>query len=168
MKEIKASRSTSWSDQCESGVDSVAASIPDLSLDNGQQSDGYEKHLESILDPAMTAQYDYYKKIYADIFYRWKLIENRALILKTVQSEKEDYSFIAPFQADCCGQLCTELVCGQCQRISLRCIICSLPVRGSANHCLKCGHGGHSNHMRQWFKTEKHCPSGCGCNCLET
>jgi hypothetical protein len=33
--------------------------------------------------------------------------------------------------------------------------------------CLKCGHGGHEDHLRQWFSKEVVCPAGCGCACME-
>jgi hypothetical protein len=39
-------------------------------------------------------------------------------------------------------------------------------VTGSANFCLVCGHGGHTQHMMTWFANEDQCPSGCGCRCL--
>lgn len=32
--------------------------------------------------------------------------------------------------------------------------------------CVTCSHGGHSNHILEWFETHSSCPvSGCNCNC---
>jgi hypothetical protein len=38
---------------------------------------------------------------------------------------------------------------------------------GLSNFCLSCGHGGHTAHLTQWFKSENECPTGCGCQCLK-
>lgn len=47
----------------------------------------------------------------------------------------------------------------------MTCALCHLPVKGLSSFCLTCGHGGHSHHMLDWFRTESLCPSGCGCAC---
>lgn len=31
--------------------------------------------------------------------------------------------------------------------------------------CPGCSHGGHLEHMRDWFATHRHCPTGCGHVC---
>lgn len=31
--------------------------------------------------------------------------------------------------------------------------------------CLICGHGGHSDHLEDWFKEFDVCSTGCGCRC---
>lgn len=120
-------------------------------------------------------QYDYYKKIYADILYRWKLIEKRALLLKTLQSKllNEDNQFVTSFASECSSdvckgsnKLCHNRVCSQCNHISIICVICRLPVLGATNHCMKCGHSGHTIHMQEWFHEHNQCPTGCGCSCL--
>ena len=41
------------------------------------------------------------------------------------------------------------------------CAICALPVKGSYVWCQGCGHGGHADHLREWFRTETGCPV-CG------
>ena len=46
------------------------------------------------------------------------------------------------------------------------CCICRLPVYGLCMWCKGCQHGGHHEHLVEWFKTEKSCPSGCGHNCV--
>ena len=39
-------------------------------------------------------------------------------------------------------------------------------VSGWSSFCLACGHGGHTVHMMEWFKSYEECPAGCGCLCL--
>lgn len=36
---------------------------------------------------------------------------------------------------------------------------------GGGCFCPMCGHGGHINHMKQWFSVSDECPAGCGCYC---
>ena len=45
------------------------------------------------------------------------------------------------------------------------CAICRLPVRGTYVWCQGCGHGGHFDHMSQWFSTQSLCPTGCMHKC---
>ncbi|KAL1925163.1 uncharacterized protein VTP21DRAFT_46 [Calcarisporiella thermophila] len=62
--------------------------------------------------------------------------------------------------------------CPRCQRghsIPM-CSICLLPARGLTSFCLRCGHGGHAQHMRAWFEGDgvnntEECPAACGCQC---
>lgn len=131
----------------------------------------------SILDPDLMLQYDYYKKIYADILYRWKLIEKRALLLRTIQSklmsEKESLYHL-PFATLCPSAGCStstkfsrNVFCSDCNMYSFVCCMCRTAVKGAANHCLLCGHGGHAVHMQDWFLTHSECPTGCGCLCIQ-
>ncbi|KAG0052840.1 hypothetical protein BGZ83_002048 [Gryganskiella cystojenkinii] len=54
-------------------------------------------------------------------------------------------------------------------RIGIKCSICHLQGRGRTTVCLKCAHGGHADHLFEWFVQEKNlvCPTGCGCHCLD-
>ena len=56
--------------------------------------------------------------------------------------------------------------CAICKGFTFQCAICHVAVRGSSNFCLACGHGGHTSHMMEWFRTQEVCPTGCGCHCL--
>lgn len=60
--------------------------------------------------------------------------------------------------------------CSICQRTRHRitCSICHTLVRGLVNFCIRCGHGGHSTHIKEWFVDYNRdvCPTGCGCKCL--
>lgn len=59
----------------------------------------------------------------------------------------------------------TLLWCQDCKDWAQRCVVCELAVRGAVSVCAKCGHGGHFQHMQQWFARSKVCASGCGCHC---
>lgn len=59
----------------------------------------------------------------------------------------------------------TLLWCQDCRDWAQRCVVCELAVRGAVSVCAKCGHGGHFQHMQQWFARSKVCASGCGCHC---
>lgn len=96
------------------------------------------------------------------------------------------------FVTECsgCNKAKRTSACGPCQRPVLFCTLCRIPVKGAANACLACGHGGHLMHMKQWFqvsfmqfqplsmvysmlflfyrlKNHNVCASGCGCQCLQ-
>jgi hypothetical protein len=62
-------------------------------------------------------------------------------------------------------------ICDFCRkvRVGIKCSICHLQGRGRTTVCLKCAHGGHADHLWEWFIQEKNsvCPTGCGCNCLD-
>jgi WD repeat-containing protein mio len=33
--------------------------------------------------------------------------------------------------------------------------------------CVKCNHGGHAGHIREWFAEKRVCPvTGCDCECM--
>ncbi|KAJ1798477.1 SEA (Seh1-associated) complex subunit [Coemansia sp. RSA 2399] len=57
--------------------------------------------------------------------------------------------------------------CPECHRKSNSCVICQEPVISRYIWCQGCGHGGHSDHMVEWFDEMKQsdCPSGCGHVC---
>jgi len=56
--------------------------------------------------------------------------------------------------------------CPKCNEYALKCSMCCMPVRGACTWCPLCGHGGHVDHMLQWFQHHKVCPTGCGCICM--
>lgn len=45
------------------------------------------------------------------------------------------------------------------------CSVCNQVVRGMYVWCQGCAHGGHINHMREWFNGNRQCPAGCGHFC---
>ncbi|RUS34315.1 hypothetical protein BC938DRAFT_481274 [Jimgerdemannia flammicorona] len=58
--------------------------------------------------------------------------------------------------------------CSECHRHrrQIKCTICHHLVKGPINFCIRCGHGGHTHHMREWFEGMGVCPTGCGCACV--
>jgi hypothetical protein len=58
-------------------------------------------------------------------------------------------------------RIVSSTVCEKCASQTARCAICRLPVQGAFFWCQKCGHGGHLNHMMNWFKKYGSCPV-CG------
>jgi hypothetical protein len=56
--------------------------------------------------------------------------------------------------------------CVKCKRCSSLCIFCHQPVLGVIQWCPVCGHGGHVECMKMWFKNSVTCASGCGHQCI--
>jgi len=74
------------------------------------------------------------------------------------------------FESVCykCGALTQGNYCPDCRRSALQCSFCHATVRGLSSFCLECGHGGHVDHLQQWFTKQTLCPMrGCGCRCLQ-
>lgn len=96
--------------------------------------------------------YDCYKRAYAEMLYRWNLLVSRAKVLKYLSLHVEQYCDVE-FVAKCtqCSKVTKAPVCKDCHKPILKCSLCRLPVKGLANACLNCGHGGHTEHMRKWF-----------------
>ncbi|XP_062861292.1 GATOR2 complex protein WDR59 isoform X3 [Trichomycterus rosablanca] len=120
-----------------------------------------------LLDPANTLQFDDFKKCYGEILHRWGLKEKRADVLKFVSCPPEPHKGIE-FGVYCCHcrSQARGTQCAVCKRFTFQCAICHVAVRGSSNFCLSCGHGGHTSHMMEWFRSQEVCPTGCGCHCL--
>lgn len=121
--------------------------------------------------------YDRFKLAYADILNRWQLLVPKTQVLKyltsleLVQTEPNSTgeSMLAAFSFECgnCrNSKCLPPACKGCKQYLLKCTFCRLPVKGMANLCLKCGHGGHTEHLLYWFEKSDVCASGCGCYCL--
>lgn len=55
--------------------------------------------------------------------------------------------------------------CQTCQDFPFRCSLCDNAVRGQFTYCSYCKHGGHLDHMTDWFVSYSKCPTGCGCKC---
>ncbi|KAI4504680.1 hypothetical protein M0802_000230 [Mischocyttarus mexicanus] len=45
------------------------------------------------------------------------------------------------------------------------CSICHQVVRGLYAWCQGCTHGGHVMHLKEWFRSNRQCPTGCGHVC---
>ena len=57
--------------------------------------------------------------------------------------------------------------CSSCKDYALTCSLCQMAIRGAGYFCTFCGHGGHTDHMREWFEQTVECAAGCGCRCGE-
>ncbi|XP_070318942.1 GATOR2 complex protein WDR59 isoform X6 [Odocoileus virginianus] len=151
-----------------------------------RERDQHDKN-KRLLDPANTQQFDDFKKCYGEILYRWGLREKRAEVLKFVSCPPDPHKgivLVAEPISPCLsfGHLCPPpefgvycshcrsevrgTQCAICKGFTFQCAICHVAVRGSSNFCLTCGHGGHTSHMMEWFRTQEVCPTGCGCHCL--
>ncbi|XP_044008732.1 GATOR complex protein WDR59 isoform X2 [Aphidius gifuensis] len=154
FQNIKHNRSNSWSE-----------SLDDLKLNNDSYDNG--KRIK-LLDDKNAQLYDSYKKAYAEVLHRWRLLDARAQVLKHVSSLPTETPKEVEFQSEC--QICIKTSkgpqCSSCKRFAFQCVICHISVRGPSNFCTACGHGGHTKHLATWFSTETVCPTGCGCCCL--
>ncbi|XP_076242534.1 WD repeat domain 59 isoform X2 [Calliopsis andreniformis] len=156
FQNLKQHRSNSWSD-----------SLDDLKLIQDTFGDSV-KNIR-LLDEKHTTLYDGYKKAYAEVLHRWRLLDARAQVLKHVSTTPLDTHRGVEFQSEC--QMCCKVnkgpQCTSCKRLALECVICHISVRGPSNFCIFCGHGGHAQHLAAWFANETLCPTGCGCYCLQ-
>lgn len=113
----------------------------------------------TLLGDSQRHLYDSYKRAYAEMLYRWNLLSPRAKVLKYISVPAEAYRDVE-FVAECssCMKVTRAPVCKECHSALLKCSLCRLPVKGLANACLSCGHGGHSDHMKKWFSVSSWTP----------
>ncbi|XP_017077374.1 LOW QUALITY PROTEIN: GATOR complex protein Wdr59 [Drosophila eugracilis] len=150
-QQLKQLRSNSWSDSFDLEVKQV-------------QSDAYPC---SLIRRAKVPLFDQFKRAYAEVLFGWQLLSKRALVLKHTQNMPPPVQGVE-FVTECgtCAKPKRTPKCEPCKRPVLFCVLCRLPVKGAANACLACGHGGHMDHMMQWFEKHEVCAT-CGCKCLE-
>ncbi|KAI1307576.1 GATOR complex protein WDR59 [Halotydeus destructor] len=176
-------RSNSWSDSVESesakDVHSPSSSAQAYTvhcnemilLRDQQEAARHEGNLRMI-DAKLSDELDKVKLIYGDLLLRWGLYAERAMVLKYVKSyrllRRETVDTTVHIKSQCvtCKHEGQDVACPWCRKVNLVCVICRVGVRGLTNYCQKCGHGGHSSHMRSWFDKFQVCPTGCGCICL--
>lgn len=93
------------------------------------------------------------------MLFRWNLLVPRAKILKYLSANPEIYRDVE-YVTECttCARVTKAPLCKECRKPLLNCVLCRLPVKGLANACLNCGHGGHSQHMKTWFSVNKNTP----------
>lgn len=106
----------------------------------------------SLLNDTNRFAYDSYKRIYAEMLFRWNLLISRAKVLKYLSVNHESNQCVE-FVTECstCQRVTRAPVCQECRKPLMNCVLCRLPVKGLANVCLNCGHGGHTLHMKKWF-----------------
>lgn len=161
MESLKRNRSNSWSDS----IDDIR--FMDNSPDPREVERANHRINCKLLDPSKSAQYDEFKKKYAEVLYKWKLYEQRACVLKCLSTSPPKVKAV-DFVTVChyCKSDVRSVQCDECKKLTLHCIVCHLAVRGQFHFCAQCGHGGHVQHLLDWFKSQSQCPSGCGCRCL--
>lgn len=126
---------------------------------------------DAILPENKSFLYDRLRYCYAEILSRWQLLVPKTKILKYISMpmlSNAPASWGDGFWFECwnCKHRVTSPSCNKCKKNLLICTYCRLPVKGMANICIKCGHGGHLLHMSKWFQNNEICASGCGCYCL--
>ncbi|KAJ2158259.1 SEA (Seh1-associated) complex subunit [Coemansia sp. RSA 552] len=89
-----------------------------------------------------------------------------------IQEEVQNPSIINISCSQCGSRLQADPIdgftrCVECESMANSCAICEIPVIGRYVWCETCGHGGHFDHMHEWFEEMKEtaCPSGCGHAC---
>lgn len=150
-----------------------------LEFTNLDQFDGerffHYNHIP-LMDTKGMAQRDALRLGYADMLYRWNLLDQRAEVLRFLNHQpfpvdKQVTSTNIQVSCYACGtELSTnDKYCVQCRKVRklIRCCFCHILVKGLVNFCVHCGHGGHSKHMEDWFVTngQVYCMTGCGCKC---
>ena len=132
-----------------------------------------------LLRPDAQEKYNRILWSYSELLFAWGLLISRAEILKCVRhptNRKMDSSSMFDFCFLCkkCGSQLVpskqrKLICIGCQQLyrGVKCAICQLSVKGLIGFCGKCEHGGHPEHLNRWFETNRVCPTGCGCYCIE-
>ncbi|XP_042204351.1 GATOR complex protein WDR59-like isoform X3 [Homarus americanus] len=160
---VRHNRSNSEGSLSEAARPSQEVDLPAL-----EATDTFQKTSAKFLDCNRSQQFDEMKRAYADILYRWGLLEQRAMILKYLQGQPPAHKGVE-FQTDCvhCGQSAKGPQCLYCRRFSFSCAICHVAVKGASNFCVVCGHGGHAYHILEWFRDHSECPTGCGCDCIK-
>lgn len=85
-----------------------------------------------LLDEKNTALYDAYKKAYAEVLHRWRLLDARAQVLKHVSTTSFDTHKSIEFQSECltCNKSSKGPQCSLCKRLTFQCVVCHISVRG--------------------------------------
>lgn len=86
-----------------------------------------------MLDDKNLILYDEFKKKYADILHRWNLLEPRAQVTKFLTTTMDPHRTVE-FLTEC--QTCKKPIigpsyCTSCKKVTLRCAVCRILVRGN-------------------------------------
>jgi hypothetical protein len=121
-------------------------------------------------------RYDNYLHRYAALLYGWDLLTVRIEIGKRIAYATpgagiETHTWLETGRSRptlLSNTVTDDDVSHGVEESSLECAICCIPVHGACTWCPRCGHGGHVDHLMQWFQQHSVCPTGCGCVCLTT
>lgn len=130
-----------------------------------------------LLLPSDIKKFDVYIEQYANMLFAWGHIDTSTELRKhlhitpaTTVSDESGLAF-APSCLTCERPLnhheLQTKTCKSCNSYAFKCSVCTNSVRGLFTVCFTCGHGGHSDHIFQWFSSSDRsmCPTGCGCSC---
>jgi hypothetical protein len=115
--------------------------------------------------------YDHVLLRFSDLLFRENKLVLRQDILHSlashVQTNQSVWFRLASSPCTKCGNPAAagSCFCKVCLEGIFKCSLCSNTVKGIGVVCPKCHHGGHVQHMRDWFEDHDWCPAGCGCNC---
>lgn len=131
---------------------------------------------QDLFNPNLIRQFYAHVEAYAELLFRWQLLEKRLELLKSVPPRRNGLA--DPVQhklglvsrcTRCSGEFSRDTsagkICPNClnTKILPNCTVCRLPVRGLSKSCLRCMH---VSHISCWRKLDVPiCPSGCGCLC---
>ncbi|KAJ8653917.1 hypothetical protein O0I10_010365 [Lichtheimia ornata] len=111
---------------------------------------------------------------YIDLLQRFKLWTTAAAVINACPvsriRERNENSTTINIACNNCFKLVSgsaqgAWACDKCHQLLNGCSICHQTVRGLYVWCQGCNHGGHLEHMREWFSNEPLCPTGCGHSC---
>ncbi|KAK0396057.1 hypothetical protein QR680_001547 [Steinernema hermaphroditum] len=117
----------------------------------------------TLIDPSLQDRFEDVRSRYADLLFRWQMYVKSAEILKYNAPKDDDPGHLS---ARYCKPSCNKDEWTEIATTHIMCTICQTPCKGQVVTCLSCRHGGHMEHMTEWFRKQTWCPSGCGCICL--
>lgn len=102
-------------------------------------------------------------------FQLWNIINqvSNLSVLPSINSLNQVSTTIYTSCASCNKSIKNKVgwFCERCKKVSTNCSVCHEVVKGLYVWCKICSHGGHVNHLEQWFIKNKVCPTGCGHLC---
>ena len=105
---------------------------------------------------------------YLDLLSRFKLWNIQADIVQRSTDAIKLLNSTGEIRAMCGKQTCYRPLkrgnCDKCGPVTV-CSVCRMTVRGVFLWCQGCGHGGHYDHLKEWFTTQRDCPAACGHEC---
>ncbi len=146
-------------------------------IGSGRNRSGWGNTFQDDIDlllPSDIKRFDIYIHLYANMLFSWGRIEISAELKKHLNSSCNDMVesglTFAPTCLVCERALSPHEIhsktCKNCNSYAFKCSICTNSVRGLFTVCFICSHGGHFDHIHQWFSERNYCPTGCGCTCI--
>uniref|UniRef100_A0AC35F7X8 GATOR complex protein WDR24 n=1 Tax=Panagrolaimus sp. PS1159 TaxID=55785 RepID=A0AC35F7X8_9BILA len=118
------------------------------------------------------ASVDRWFHFYTDLLEQYCLFKEATFFMKAcyrvqiTQRNCED-NFVKNICVEC-GNTLMGPICDKCAYEHF-CVICENLVYGSWMLCVECGHGGHPEHIREWFSQHDNCPAAfCDHSCFPT